>query len=300
MQRPSPYFADGERLTDSSEIREATLRGAGVTFASYRRDQPGLGLTKPNPNAEMFMAVVMMRNLPSHGGWRDGRYDIVPDMIRGSLACLDFRETWISELPHAFHTVHAFIPRSCFDDLTHELRSPRIDALDCSTTLARVDRTMYGMAVALEAMMAASRPPSLLVTDHIVIAMVGHLASTYGGLSLPTSPVRGSIESSAVQRAAEMLLDDIRADIGLTTLASACGLTVRQLQRAFFGRFGTTPHRWRADRRMELAKERLEFSDASLSDIADLCGFADQSHFTRVFSQLVGVSPGVFRRRVNL
>jgi AraC-like DNA-binding protein len=33
-----------------------------------------------------------------------------------------------------------------------------------------------------------------------------------------------------------------------------------------------------------------------LTEIGLACGFADQSHFTRVFTQLVGVSPGARRR----
>jgi AraC-like DNA-binding protein len=37
---------------------------------------------------------------------------------------------------------------------------------------------------------------------------------------------------------------------------------------------------------------------ASLSVIALACGFADQSHFTRVFTRRVGLSPGAWRRRV--
>ncbi|MGQ4827916.1 helix-turn-helix domain-containing protein [Enterococcus faecalis] len=33
-----------------------------------------------------------------------------------------------------------------------------------------------------------------------------------------------------------------------------------------------------------------------LSDIALMCGFGDQSHFTRVFRQIAGTSPGAWRR----
>jgi len=35
----------------------------------------------------------------------------------------------------------------------------------------------------------------------------------------------------------------------------------------------------------------------SIAAIATTCGFADQSHFTRVFSRLVGDSPASWRRR---
>jgi AraC-like DNA-binding protein len=41
----------------------------------------------------------------------------------------------------------------------------------------------------------------------------------------------------------------------------------------------------------------LQDPDRELADIAQLCGFADQSHFTRVFSRSEGYSPGRWRRR---
>ncbi|WP_345774966.1 helix-turn-helix domain-containing protein [Sinorhizobium prairiense] len=37
-------------------------------------------------------------------------------------------------------------------------------------------------------------------------------------------------------------------------------------------------------------------SDAALSEVAISCGFSDQSHFTRVFSSIVGTTPGAWRR----
>jgi AraC-like DNA-binding protein len=34
-------------------------------------------------------------------------------------------------------------------------------------------------------------------------------------------------------------------------------------------------------------------------EIATACGFADQSHFTRVFTGIVGASPGAWRKQVR-
>jgi transcriptional regulator GlxA family with amidase domain len=48
--------------------------------------------------------------------------------------------------------------------------------------------------------------------------------------------------------------------------------------------------------RVERAKELLRDPDRKLVDIAQACGFVDQSHFTRVFSRSEGYSPGRWRR----
>ena len=52
-------------------------------------------------------------------------------------------------------------------------------------------------------------------------------------------------------------------------------------------------------RRIEHAYDLLQKKDISLCEIAYECGFADQSHFTRVFKRRVGVTPGVFRSSLD-
>jgi AraC family transcriptional regulator len=48
--------------------------------------------------------------------------------------------------------------------------------------------------------------------------------------------------------------------------------------------------------RVERAMTLLRRPDLSLSEIALACGFADQSHFGRVFTRHTGQSPGTWRR----
>jgi AraC-like DNA-binding protein len=50
---------------------------------------------------------------------------------------------------------------------------------------------------------------------------------------------------------------------------------------------------------VEQNKGLLRDGRLSLSDVALSCGFADQSHFTRVFTKLTGLTPGAWRRLLN-
>jgi hypothetical protein len=47
-----------------------------------------------------------------------------------------------------------------------------------------------------------------------------------------------------------------------------------------------------------LAKEKLRDDRLSQSKIAGASGSSDQSHFTKVFTRVVGISPGAWRRTV--
>jgi transcriptional regulator GlxA family with amidase domain len=57
-----------------------------------------------------------------------------------------------------------------------------------------------------------------------------------------------------------------------------------------------TPHKWLQLRRIQQAKTLLLESSIATAEIAVICGFADQSHLTRVFTRIVGTPPSGWRR----
>ena len=80
----------------------------------------------------------------------------------------------------------------------------------------------------------------------------------------------------------------------LAALAACSGLSVRALQRRFTARRSSF-QMFLENTRRHLSEQYLIDSRLSLSDIADLLGYADQSTFTRAFSQWKGCSPGAWR-----
>ena len=49
--------------------------------------------------------------------------------------------------------------------------------------------------------------------------------------------------------------------------------------------------------RLSEAKRELAQGNRSIREIVDLCGFGDESNFSRTFRQRVGVTPTQFRKR---
>jgi AraC family transcriptional regulator len=90
----------------------------------------------------------------------------------------------------------------------------------------------------------------------------------------------------------EALASTIRTD----DCATAARLSNSHFRRAFKVTFGLTFFRYVNQRRIERAQEMMVMTDQPLCQIAEQCGFADQSHFTRVFRRLVGPSPALWRR----
>jgi AraC-like DNA-binding protein len=88
----------------------------------------------------------------------------------------------------------------------------------------------------------------------------------------------------------------IGSNISTEDCAAIARLSTGHFRRAFKASFGETYYVWLSRRRVERAQEMMVMTDQTLCQIARQCGFADQSHFTRVFRRLVGPSPGSWRR----
>jgi AraC family transcriptional regulator len=83
--------------------------------------------------------------------------------------------------------------------------------------------------------------------------------------------------------------------LSIAGAAATCNLSRSYFIKAFKNTTGRTPHRWLLEHRVDRAKELL-LRSVPIVDIALECSFADQSHFTRMFANIMGVPPAVWRR----
>jgi AraC family transcriptional regulator len=128
--------------------------------------------------------------------------------------------------------------------------------------------------------------------------LTAHVARAYGDLR-NAELLTGGLAPWRAKRACERLEADLSGKTTLQELATELGLSVSHSSRAFRTSVGVPPHQWLLRQRINVAKQLLSVRSLSLAEIAIAAGFANQSHFTRVFSTLVGVSPGVRRRDVQ-
>jgi AraC family transcriptional regulator len=297
-----PFFTTRESLDDIQSLSSVTFARGDLSIGRYRRDRPGLGITTPNPLSAMVMAVVILRPRPAHVGWHDGRLVEVPALGSGALSCLDLREAWTMDLSDPFDSFHMFIPLTAFDEITSELKRPRIEQLNSPIGVEHQDETMLGLARSLNPLLARPEQATALFIDHVFLSMVAHLAVRYGGLDrghIQAYAGRGNRMLTPLQqrRVTSRLLDDLADDPSLSELAALCGLSRSYFVRAFKETTGMAPHRWLLLHRAKRAKDLLRGTKMPIAEIAGACGFADQSHLTRVFSRAFRISPGAWRRQ---
>jgi len=82
-------------------------------------------------------------------------------------------------------------------------------------------------------------------------------------------------------------------------VARSCQLSPFQFIRQFEAVFGTTPHQFRTQLRIERAKMLLAADRDSVTDVCLEVGFSSLGSFSTLFSQRVGASPTSYRRRLR-
>jgi AraC-like DNA-binding protein len=101
------------------------------------------------------------------------------------------------------------------------------------------------------------------------------------------------LHPSKVKIAIEHLRSAYADNISLTNLSEIVDTNPYVLLRNFKRCVGITPHEYLQTYRVIQARKFIA-SGISLTDVALLCGFSDQSHLTRIFKRKVGVTPGQF------
>jgi transcriptional regulator GlxA family with amidase domain len=106
----------------------------------------------------------------------------------------------------------------------------------------------------------------------------------------------GRLRGWRVKRILEYIEDQLNCGVTTRSMAAHVGLSASHFCRAFKQSLGQSPHRYLMTRRLVLACELLMNSELGLAQIATDCGLADQAHFSKLFRQFLGSSPGAWRR----
>ncbi len=131
--------------------------------------------------------------------------------------------------------------------------------------------------------------PDPLAVEEDLLRTVMHCLLRHGGRpQAPPAP------PPSVARALRCLDEAPHLPVSLADLAALSGVSRFQLLRGFARAVGTTPHAYRLQRRVGLAR-RLLAAGSSPADAAAAAGFADQSHLTRAFARQFGVTPARYR-----
>ncbi len=127
------------------------------------------------------------------------------------------------------------------------------------------------------------------------LAVEGLCLELLTGLARTNTGKPNAAEEDLVRRVTAELEQRFAEPLELGELATKYGAHRSHLSRAFRAHHRCTMGEYLRRLRIESVKRRLR-SDRSIAEIAVHSGFADQSHLTRVFRRMVGMTPGAYRR----
>lgn len=102
----------------------------------------------------------------------------------------------------------------------------------------------------------------------------------------------------ALLRLREAWRGETWSPLSISALARSAGVSREHLTRAFQHHFAVSPREAQLALRLDRSAHLLARTSLAVNEVARLCGFADQFHFSRRFRAAYGASPRAFRKRI--
>jgi AraC family transcriptional regulator len=175
---------------------------------------------------------------------------------------------------------------------TVELRNQHLRQLDLplpsGTHIDRCAGSILWPGLRLYSAFTSQTADTLLLESHVLEM-----------LSAISRPAHAKTPPRWLSRVKDRLHDEFRDNLRMRDLASDAGVHPVHLARVFRSVEKQPPGDYLQRLRIHAACNLLRHWDCSLATVAADCGFADQSHFTRVFRKLAGTTPAQFRRALQ-
>lgn len=246
------------------------------------------------PSSPAFSIVYQLGDLDNYSSSLPGRPPYSAAPRAGSVSVVDLRENPKCELRGPFDSLQYYIPSRALDEFAQEHGASRITSLRWNSD--QRDPFVSTLSNVLLAAIDEDRLSNELFLNQLALSLLAHFAQAYGGMRIRGAMAEGGLAPWQERRAKEMMRARLASKLTIADVAAECHLTASHFARAFRKSTGVAPHKYLSDLRVEEAKRVMLTTKLPLADTALICGFGDQSYFTRVFSRTVGISPGAWRR----
>lgn len=285
-------YIEPPRLTEFTSIQTGETSDLDSYAVLYSTAEDGV--VRLNPGSEAILAATLLSDRADVTTYAGANAIHVPAQAAGGSSLWDLRKSYQATL-RPVTTVNLSISHQYLNHLRSPGKYPGKELLMEIPGYLFNDDIFKHLCYSLASAFRAPGEINKLFVDQVFLAAVTHLVSTYGAynvLELSSRRLSPRLEN----RAKEFLMSNMQSGVSLSEAAAICGLSIQHFSRSFKGSTGTSPYRWMLEQRVSQAKQMLLVVETPIGDIALACGFADQSHFTRTFSRIVGVSPGAWRR----
>ena len=138
-----------------------------------------------------------------------------------------------------------------------------------------------------------------LYVENLANLLAVHLLKKYLNYDRKISHSEKKLSPIKLDLVLKHIETNLSSKITLSNLAAIAGVGKFYFCRLFKSSTNTTPYKYILRHRIERAKTLLQRTTLPVADISLECGFSSQSHLSKHFRNLVGISPSKYRRRVS-
>lgn len=153
-------------------------------------------------------------------------------------------------------------------------------------------------AMKLKAAVKMSGALGRLYGEGLATVLAAELIARHSNIAHPPSAQASGLSGWRLRQVTEYIDAHFADEIRLQDLANLVEMSPYHLGRAFKASTGVSPHRYHTIRRIEHAKTLMRDRRLTLTEIAQIVGYSDHSHFGVVFRKLVGMTPSAFRQQL--
>jgi AraC family transcriptional regulator len=270
----------------------------GLTFTHYchpphetvehRLLQHSLVITEPR---SCFQAERRLDGKLGHYAHGNGRVDIIP-------AFLSHSTSWDREVEFS---VIAICP-TLLNQAAQELMPCEIELIP---QVSIDDPIIQQLALALKLEIQTGCLSGRLYGELLGTALASRLLQNYAVSKPSLQSNANGLPQSQLKRVIDYMKANLTQDISIFDLAKLTSMSESHFSRSFKQSVGTSPYQYLLQQRVEQAKQLLEkrFSRGeappatAISIIALDCGFANQTHLTKVFRQMTGMTPKAYQKQ---
>jgi len=311
-------FANQGRPSDSTAVLSASVdaerehvamssRGLGWSELKFERCESRRGLRElPEGSRHHLIFVGLSTGQVSYeAAGEHVQREVTPGCVLVVPARTPLRAKWSARVGYSL----LLLEPDVLDRVADEVFGLSADQYRLQRSERRNDSTIADIAGVL-AREALSRDRagglfSQSLANILAVHLLRHYATGVDGDALEPSVLAGrqaaqvgptsAGQPRAVAQALEFIHQNYARDLMLSDIASAVNLSPFHLSRLFKRTLGVSLYQHVLQVRVTSARSLLASSGRSLAEIAAAVGFADQSHLTRHFKRVTGVTPRRFR-----
>ena len=157
------------------------------------------------------------------------------------------------------------------------------------------DPILQDLLMKLRAEVQGGFPAGALLSEHLCTKLAEQLIERHSIGKLKVDRYKGGLSGFRLSQVIEFIDSHLELNLTAGELARVAGLSKYHFGKAFSASIGMSPHRFMLARRIDRSRSLLVHSGLPLAQIAAAVGFSSQSHFTTVFLERIGATPGRYR-----